>query len=411
MCFISSTCYEIRVLMMILLQVGAGISTSAGIPDFRSPDTGLYANLAKLDLPFAEAVFDISYFRSNPLPFYTLAHELYPGKYRPTVSHSFVRLLSDKGLLLKLFTQNIDCLDRKAGVPDNQIIEAHGSFACQHCIECKSPFPDDLMKQAVAKAEVPHCLTPQCNGLVKPDIVFFGEALPQNFHENRSLPSVADLCIVMGTSLSVQPFASLPSLCPEGVPRVLINLERVGGLGSRSDDVLILGECDLGVRKLAAALGWEEELDRLWNETNPEMQDHEQDQDVRLMTKEETLNDQIASLSEEVDKSLQISSSFESEVRGQLYKNGQTAVESLLNQSKSSRHGQMCSEGKDQEVRGAASNLTSRTAGETQIPLEDVSIMQASNPTDTDVPITKQPSTSILESKTSIGSSNTQSDT
>jgi NAD-dependent histone deacetylase SIR2 len=112
-----------------LLKTGAGISTSAGIPDFRSPETGLYANLSRLNLPYAEAVFDISYFRNNPEPFYTLAQELYPGKYRPTITHSFINLLHKKGLLLKLFTQNIDCLEREAGVPAEMIIEAHGSFA------------------------------------------------------------------------------------------------------------------------------------------------------------------------------------------------------------------------------------------------------------------------------------------
>jgi len=307
-------------------QVGAGISTSAGIPDFRSPDTGLYANLARLDLPFAEAVFDISYFRNNPLPFYTLAHELYPGKYRPTISHSFVRLLSDKGLLLKLFTQNIDCLDREAGVPESKIVEAHGSFAHHHCIECKSTYPEDLMKQAIAKAEVPHCLTPQCNGLVKPDIVFFGEQLPEAFQRNRSLPSTADLCIVMGTSLSVQPFASLPGFCEEGVPRVLVNLERVGGIGSRADDVLILGDCDTGVRQLAAALGWESELEALWNDTAPNQetidrnQDQDQDQEATPQAREQNLDDEIAIMTEEVDKSLKISGAHEARVRSQLEK-------------------------------------------------------------------------------------------
>ena len=110
-------------------QTGAGISTSAGIPDFRSPETGLYANLERLNLPHPEAVFELSFFRENPLPFYTLAQELYPGKYRPTITHSFINLLHEKGLLLKLFTQNIDCLEREAGVPGDLIIEAHGSFA------------------------------------------------------------------------------------------------------------------------------------------------------------------------------------------------------------------------------------------------------------------------------------------
>src|SRR6201996_4554824 len=84
----------------VVVMTGAGISTSAGIPDFRSPETGLYANLARLNLPFSEAVFDISYFRMHPEPFYALAHELYPGNFRPTITHSFIALLHDKGMLL-----------------------------------------------------------------------------------------------------------------------------------------------------------------------------------------------------------------------------------------------------------------------------------------------------------------------
>lgn len=112
----------------VAVMTGAGISTSAGIPDFRSPDTGLYANLARLDLPHPEAVFDISFFRQNPKPFYVLAKELYPGKFHPTVAHAFIALLEEKHMLLKLFTQNIDCLERRAGVPDDKIVEAHGGY-------------------------------------------------------------------------------------------------------------------------------------------------------------------------------------------------------------------------------------------------------------------------------------------
>lgn len=298
---------QLRLTLIKFPQTGAGISTAAGIPDFRSPDTGLYANLARLNLPYAEAVFDISYFRNNPDPFYALAHELYPGKYRPTISHSFVRLLSDKRLLLKLFTQNIDCLEREAGVPGEKIVEAHGSFARQSCIDCKTPYPDDLMKKAIHNKEVPHCLTPQCNGLVKPEIVFFGEQLPGEFHRNRTLPAAADLCIVMGTSLSVQPFASLPGFCAEGTPRLLINLERVGGLGSRPDDVLLLGDCDTGVRRLASALGWLDELEALWEQTNPRKDQQQQQQDSPKKTRDEALEEEVDKLTEEVDKSLKIS--------------------------------------------------------------------------------------------------------
>ena len=146
----------------IVVLTGAGVSTASGIPDFRSPETGLYANLARLNLPYPEAVFTLDYFKDNPLPFYTLAKELYPGKYYPTVSHAFIALLHQKGMLEMLFTQNIDCLDRRAGVPDDKIVEAHGSFATQRCIECKTEFPDKLMLKAVENAEPPHCLISDC---------------------------------------------------------------------------------------------------------------------------------------------------------------------------------------------------------------------------------------------------------
>ena len=251
-------------------------------------------------------MFDISYFRKNPLPFYTLAHELYPGKYKPTIAHSFIKLLHDKGRLLKLFTQNIDCLEREAGVPGDMIVEAHGSFATQRCIDCRTEYPDDQMKKVIMAREVPRCSRKACNGLVKPDIVFFGEALPEAFHQSRSLPAEADLAIVMGTSLTVQPFASLPSFVREDTPRILINLERVGGLGGRADDVLLLGECDTGVRKLADALGWLDELESLWKKTSPPVP-ASKDQNVPQKTREEKLEDEVEKLTQEIDKSLKIS--------------------------------------------------------------------------------------------------------
>ncbi|CAK7262613.1 Sir2 histone deacetylase Hst2 [Sporothrix epigloea] len=253
----------------IIALTGAGISTAAGIPDFRSPKTGLYANLRRLNLPYAEAVFSIDFFRENPHPFYILAKELYPGQFHPTVSHAFLALLSDKGLLRMLFTQNIDCLERAAGVPEDRIVEAHGSFATQRCInlDCRAPYPDKEMREHVQDARVPRCTQPGCGALVKPDIVFFGESLPPRFHELGRLPATdADLVLVLGTSLTVYPFAGLPTMAPAHVPRVLFNREAVGDLGSRADDVLALGSCDTGVRKLADALGWREELEERWRQ-------------------------------------------------------------------------------------------------------------------------------------------------
>ena len=208
-------------------------------------------------------------------------------------------------MLLKLFTQNIDCLERDELFPYVKIVEVHGSFGRQRCIDCKALFPDDLMKKAIEHKDVPHCETPQCQGYVKPDIVFFGEQLPEEFHKNRSLPSTADLCIVMGTSLTVQPFASLPGFCGEGVPRLLINKERVGGLGSRADDVVLLGDCDDGIRKLASCLGWLDELEEIWNATAPEQSYEWQEPETR--TNDEVLEDEINLLTRGVDRSLQIS--------------------------------------------------------------------------------------------------------
>jgi NAD-dependent histone deacetylase SIR2 len=293
----------------VVVMSGAGISTSAGIPDFRSPETGLYANLARLNLPFAEAVFSIDYFRQKPEPFYELASELYPGKFRPTITHSFITLLYKKGLLLKHFTQNIDCLDREAGLPRSYTVEAHGSFATQRCIDCKLEYPDDEMLEKVQKKEIPHCKNKSCNGLVKPDIVFFGEALPADFFANRTLIYQADLCIVMGTSLTVQPFASLPNMLEDPVPRLLINMEQVGTLGTRADDVLLLEDCDSGVRRLAEACGWLEELEELWAETGIKFKIASKQKKIgsgKQKSKDEAFEDEVEELTREVDQTLKL---------------------------------------------------------------------------------------------------------
>ncbi|KAI0712068.1 DHS-like NAD/FAD-binding domain-containing protein [Earliella scabrosa] len=249
----------------VFVMLGAGVSTAAGIPDFRSPGTGLYSNLQRLNLPYPEAVFEIKYFRQNPLPFYTLARELYPGRFRPTLTHTFVKLLADRALLDTCFTQNIDTLERQAGVPPERIVEAHGSFADQHCIECHRACHGAEMREAVARGEIVRCAA--CDGLVKPDIVFFGESLPPLFQQKVPRLREADLLFVIGTSLKVHPFASLTALVPESCPRVLINMEPAGDIGTRPDDVVLLGRCDEVVRELARELGWEAELDREWAKT------------------------------------------------------------------------------------------------------------------------------------------------
>ena len=161
------------------------------------------------------------------------------------------------------------------------------------------------MHEAIQNKSVPHCVDASCNGLVKPDIVFFGEQLPSDFFDNRDLPAEADLCIVMGTSLSVHPFASLPQICEDKTPRLLINSERVGDMGSRADDVLLLEDCDSGVRKLAEACGWLEELEALWATTAP-AEDALAPKEQVKKSRDELLEDEIEKLTKEVDNTLKL---------------------------------------------------------------------------------------------------------
>eukprot|EP00117_Sycon_ciliatum_P008245 scpid85443/ scgid2590/ NAD-dependent protein deacetylase sirtuin-2; Regulatory protein SIR2 homolog 2; SIR2-like protein 2 len=252
----------------IIFMTGAGLSTAAGIPDFRSPNTGLYDQLQKYNLSSPQEIFSIDFFRENPKPFYELAKELYPGKFIPTVSHYFIRLLSEKGLLLRSYTQNIDTLERIAGVPGDKIIEAHGSFSQAHCIQCNEEYSQDWLKEKVFADEIPTCTV--CDGYVKPDIVFFGEGLPKEFHTGvvTDFP-VCDLLIIMGTSLVVQPFAHLVGRVGHECPRLLINREeagksRLGGLEFGEEcnyrDVFHQCDCDDGCMELAELLGWKNEL-------------------------------------------------------------------------------------------------------------------------------------------------------
>ncbi|CUM66903.1 uncharacterized protein PRCAT00004588001 [Priceomyces carsonii] len=250
---------------------GAGVSTSAGIPDFRSPKTGLYSNLAKLNLPYPEAVFDIDFFRDDPKAFYTLAEELYPGKFVPTEFHYLTRLLQDKNLLNRIYTQNIDTLERVAGIDGEYIVEAHGSFANNHCIDCSAEMSTEELKKHMDNKEhnegIPLC--PKCKGYVKPDIVFFGEGLPSRFFEQWEEDSdKVEIAVIVGTSLTVYPFASLPSEIGSNLLRVLVNNEMVGDFkrGKRKKDIVILEDCDKVARELAKQLEWEEELDKLIEE-------------------------------------------------------------------------------------------------------------------------------------------------
>mmetsp|Transcript_121071 Transcript_121071/g.270652 ORF Transcript_121071/g.270652 Transcript_121071/m.270652 type:complete len:564 (+) Transcript_121071:68-1759(+) len=262
----------------IVVMCGAGISTSAGIPDFRSPGTGLYANLQKYNLPTPEAIFTLDHFRHNPGAFYELAREMWPDNFIPTPCHYFIRLLHEKGLLLRCYSQNIDSLERRAGLPAEKLVAVHGNFDDAHVIDTQPEVAVDIveLKAAIDRGEEGWKeLCKRKGGLVKPTLVFFGESLPKRFcdlylHDLNA----CDLLLVLGTSLVVAPFNSLVGKANPSAPRLLINREPIGlcenllggfqfhlqGEGANWRDAFYEGNTDDGVLALASALGWSTDL-------------------------------------------------------------------------------------------------------------------------------------------------------
>jgi len=283
----------------IAIMCGAGISTSAGVPDFRTPGTGLYDNLKKYHLEKPEDMFNLEYFRQNPQPFYDLAQSLLPANLTPTITHFFMKLLEKKGLLKRIYTQNIDALERRAGIDPSLIVEVHGSFGLNHCTKCQKEYSTEYFRgkitecsdmvldktlseaEAAAKGPIPWCLCedPECLGNVKPDIVFFGESLPQRYFDLREEDmGTSDLLLVIGSSLKVGPFNATMDYFNMHAPRMLINLERAGEVDEMSQDcgfrfdmednyrdVVMLGSCDECIITLCASLGWTKELQSIQN--------------------------------------------------------------------------------------------------------------------------------------------------
>lgn len=211
----------------IVALTGAGISTSAGIPDFRGPK-GIYVT-RQYD---PEKTFDIEWFDRDPRTFFDFARDFLNtiDHIEPTRTHMFLAALEGQGSLRTLITQNIDGLHQKAG--SRNIIEVHGSFQQGHCRHCGRAYGYDDLKRKILAEDIPHCET--CGGVVKPDIVFYGEAV-RGMDEAQVEAHRADLFLVVGTSLTVYPAALLPQLCPG--PVVCIGQGPVGDGGSGMEQI------------------------------------------------------------------------------------------------------------------------------------------------------------------------------
>ena len=277
----------------IVVLTGAGISTSLGIPDFRSKDTGLYSQLRHLGLNDPQEVFDIKIFRDDPSIFYGIAKDILPTQDRFSPTHAFIHMLQQKGKLLTNYSQNIDNIEAIAGILPEKLIQCHGSFATASCVECKYQVPGETIFPDIRAGNIPRCerclkrlsAAPKLKrkrssngqdkkrrrggddssdddydipdaGVMKPDITFFGEALPDRFSERLTLhdKDLVDLVIVIGTSLKVAPVSEVVPYLPSNIPQIYISRTPVSHVNF---DVDLLGDCDVVVQELCRRAGWD----------------------------------------------------------------------------------------------------------------------------------------------------------
>jgi NAD-dependent deacetylase len=194
---------------------GAGISVPSGIPDFRSPGTGLWTKVDPMKVAHIDAFHrDTKRFWEYYRPrFDALADK------EPNPAHAALAELERRGLLDAVVTQNIDRLHARAG--SKRVIEVHGSIATSSCTICAGRFELDRVEELFDEDGIATC--PSCMGKVKPDVVLFGELLPESaMTQASSLCERADLLLCVGSSLEVYPVAGLPELTLTGGGRVAI---------------------------------------------------------------------------------------------------------------------------------------------------------------------------------------------
>jgi len=187
---------------------GAGVSVPSGIPDFRTPETGLWTKVDPME------VAHISVFEGDPERFWSYYRPRFQalGDKEPNRAHAALAELERRGLIEGVITQNIDRLHRAAG--SENVIEVHGSIETSSCLECGTAYGLDEVEGIFDERSVAICSA--CGGPVKPDVVLFGELLPEEaMAQATELAEGADLILCAGSSLAVHPVAGLPQLTLE----------------------------------------------------------------------------------------------------------------------------------------------------------------------------------------------------
>jgi NAD-dependent deacetylase len=199
-----------------LALTGAGVSTESGIPDFRSANQGLWAQFDPME------VASIQGFRNNPARFYEFWKLRFGvlNQAEPNLTHRFLVDLETRGKLKAVITQNIDNLHKRAG--SKTVYDVHGNYARGLCVDCEREYPIETLFSKIETQRIPVC--DHCRGLLKPDVVLFGEMLPSSFEEAVHQASQCDFMLVLGTSLEVHPVADLvPQAKSVGAKIAIIN--------------------------------------------------------------------------------------------------------------------------------------------------------------------------------------------
>jgi NAD-dependent deacetylase len=205
----------------IVVFTGAGISTESGIPDFRGPD-GLWTKVDPEDFTYQKFVGDREVRRRIWHMHETTGFRFDDAE--PNAAHRSIAELETLGKLDCIITQNVDGLHRKAGNSQERVVELHGNMQWVKCIGCGVRHPASEVREWIdAGVEVPDCR--KCGGILKPDAVFFGEAMPQReTAEAQRRSTSCDLCIVIGSTLAVYPAALMPEFAVRsGATLVIVN--------------------------------------------------------------------------------------------------------------------------------------------------------------------------------------------
>lgn len=190
----------------VVALTGAGISVPSGIPDFRSPGTGLWENVDPMEVAHIDA------WRADPARFWHFYGDRFTTlrEKEPNGAHHALVALERAGRLDAVVTQNIDMLHRRAGT--SELVEVHGTIEHSSCLRCLKQYPLDVVRERLGAAAdgVPAC---DCGQPLKPDVVLFGEFLPEGALERAyALAAGADVLLCIGTSLEVHPIAQLPGV-------------------------------------------------------------------------------------------------------------------------------------------------------------------------------------------------------